>query len=290
MGKSFADDPSDLSGIGHENVRDFFEHEDLTEYFGKKEEQKMASYYYDYLAYLHLLLVKNGKKKAFVIDEASYLKPVKKLKIKWNRVTWEHNKSIPSTNSLPKKLTEAIIRKERYDDVTSILCSQDEEFLKEYCNGLINNKKRGEIEEYPTCCINSFIKNQWHEYEMVAYTITPEPDTSLATNIINITNGGLFPMNEEQYDHQTQMYRDLISTREKFPFVIHQACEKCLNTSESPSSKLNTDFQEFCKKEEPGLYENILLGVKGEILRQKYNVSISWEEFDEERWHPKHES
>ena len=40
MGKSFADDPSDLSGIGHENVRDFFEHEDLTEYFGKKEEQK----------------------------------------------------------------------------------------------------------------------------------------------------------------------------------------------------------------------------------------------------------
>ncbi len=82
MGKSFADDPSDLSGIGHENVRDFFEHEDLTEYFGKKEEQKMASYYYDYLAYLHLLLIKNGKKKAFVIDEASYLKPVTKLKIK----------------------------------------------------------------------------------------------------------------------------------------------------------------------------------------------------------------
>ena len=125
---------------------------------------------------------------------------------------------------------------------------------------------------------------------MVAYTITPEPDTSLATNIINITNGGLFPMNEEQYDHQTQIYRELISTREKFPFVIHQACEKCLNTSESPTSKLNTDFQEFCKKEEPGLYENILLGAKGEILRQKYNVSISWEEFDEERWHPKHES
>ena len=34
MTNHFADDPSPLSGIGHDNVHDFFEQEDLLGYYG----------------------------------------------------------------------------------------------------------------------------------------------------------------------------------------------------------------------------------------------------------------
>ena len=165
MTNHFADDPSPLSGIGHDNVHDFFEQEDLSEYYGTPDEKKTLSYYYDYVAYLHLLLVKEGKKKGFVLDSSSYLKTIKKLKIEWKRVTWQHNEIIPDNNKLPKEFSEAIVRKYRHDDVRNIVCSPDEKFLNESCQGIINHKRFGEIEEYPTCCIKSFIENKWHEYE-----------------------------------------------------------------------------------------------------------------------------
>ena len=288
MTKSFADDPSGLSGMGHDNVHDFFEQEDLEEYYGKDERKKpeKLSYYYDYVAYLHLFLVKEGKKKGFVLDSPSYLKTIKKLKIGWKRVTWEYNEIFPNTNKLSKELSELIVKKQRYDDVTSIVCSQDEKFLNEFCQGTMNHKRFGEIEEYPTCCINSHIENKWHEYEMVATALDPNLATSLAKSVVTMRNGSIFPFNEEQFDHESKMFSQILTTREKFPFVIHQACQKCLDSDQSPTSKLNTDFQEFCTKKAPEIYEKILDGAKGEILRQKKNLSISWKEFDEQRWHP----
>ena len=227
MANPFADDPSPLSGIGHDNVHDFFEQEDLSGYYGsdttriRKTKPEKLSYYYDYVAYLHLLLVKEGKKKGFVLDSSSYLKTIKKLKIEWKRVTWKYNEIIPDNNKLPKEFSEAIVRKYRHDDVRNIVCSQDEKFLNESCQGVMNHKRFGEIEEYPTCCIKSFIENKWHEYEMVANSLNPKLPVSMVTSTVTMRNGSIFPFTEEQFDHESKMFVAILTTREKFPFVLN---------------------------------------------------------------------
>lgn len=176
------------------------------------------TYYKQYVAYLHLLLVRHGEKKCFVFftDRVSFdplLKICKQLKFKnsdWKQVNTYSIDKIPRTTKMDKEMAECIVKVGK-TDFNVVICSMDRASLVEMVGS--DHEKIGEIEQYPDCCVDAFIEHRWKKYEIVvsalgkpvAQSRTPTPDyeetvrkwadsvgvpVKLATDADFVVNGG----------------------------------------------------------------------------------------------------
>ncbi|MGD0162110.1 MAG: hypothetical protein ABSB39_06525 [Candidatus Sulfotelmatobacter sp.] len=93
--------------------------------------------------------------------------------------------------------------------------------------------------------------------------------------------------NDVKVTVETSGHANLWKTDEAYPFVFHTACDSCLASSESPTGKLNAQFQTLAAELDPALQRTILemarLEVQfGRICSESDDKGLSPETIDSE--------
>ena len=231
--------------------------------------------YYDYLALFHIILVKKEEKKGFVIPIVSNgLKICQKLKLPHEKRYGKLVRVASKDNKIPENITKEIINfgaGEKYEK--HIICSND----LASCDGLIVE----DVEEYPVCCVNSFNENQWNDLTIAMDYVDEnmkeiQGDIEIVEEIIEKSDDDY--LNETMFNARQSIMMEYIQTREKYPFVFHQACSNCLSDSNSPSAKLNSRWSKLCQEEFPDLYREIKKGAGQEAKKKTRRYSKTWEQ------------
>ena len=233
-----------------------------------------VSHYYDYLALFHIILVKKEEKKGFVIPIVrNGAKICQKLKLPHERVHGKLVRVASKDNKIPENITKEIINlgaKEKFEK--HIICSND----LASCDGLIVE----DVEEYPVCCVNSFNENKWNDLTIAMDYFRSKkmivPLQQIVGKIIEKSEDGY--LNETMFNARQSIMMEYIQTREKYPFVFHQACSNCLSDSNSPSAKLNSRWSKLCQEEFPDLYREIKKGARQEAKKKTRRWSKTWEQ------------
>ena len=252
--------------------------------------------YYDYLALFHIILVKKEEKKGFVIPELrNGTKICKKLKLPYEAGHPKNVMVASKDNKIPDRMTRAIIKffaDQIYEK--HIVCSND----LASCDGSIVE----DVEEYPVCCVNSFNENKWNDLTR-SMEYVDENMKEIQTGIIRQSKGEEFRSEEEGYvwmanrvvgkiiekaedsflnknifNATQSIKKEYIQTREKYPFVFHQACSDCLSDSNSSSAKLNSRWCKLCQEEFPDLYHKITKEVQLHIKNELDFWGKTWEQ------------
>ena len=120
--------------------------------------------------------------------------------------------------------------------------SMKEPDVKEYCG-------------HPSCCIHWFIQR---DTEILGDSITEFYGTTFDFSEETFKHFILHNFwNHDNFNHQKRMAKlnnRADATKKKFPFVPYPACDKCMEDSQSPSEKLNNDYEEFSKSLSPPVY------------------------------------
>ena len=219
--------------------------------------------YYDYLALLHLLLIKKGMKKGFCIPVAvKYgVKICKELKLAFKKSNGTCGIVVGENNSLSKETTSEILKKGEGKWTGDIICGYDDDFIKEYFEKHCDHTLIGKLEEYPDCCVNQFVNNFWGDYESIAEVVGDRPENVDAIRERNRDSS----QSEKIFERHKKILLEYADGRKKFPYAMHQACTECLsNGNNSPTGKLNSAWKKVCEEEFPELNKEILKGAKRE--------------------------
>ena len=235
------------------------------------------NHFYDLLGFLHILLVKNHKKKFYLTggDVRNVLRVSKVLKVPCKKIErpyfWERYQSKIIDKYVMNKIVEHPIIQRAND-----LCfSMNEKSITELIGVPLTARLMGELFEYPRCCIDWFYQSQWkdlevcYEFETSRWGNQYDPQRMakvMAVRIIAMTNADFLIPELEKRLRKIAFKNDL-KVREKFPFVFHQACDSCVDNRDSPTGKLNKIYAEFAKKKYPDLYNLIISESKKEIKK-----------------------
>jgi len=139
--------------------------------------------YRNFVALLHLLLVKHKKKKCFVffteivgLDKS--LKICKKLKLPWNNLKMEYMEAPTHVSAtMPEDLVGCIMEvsnlRTKWD---AVVCSMDKSVIAKIMRQTqsgesfrrFGHEQMASIEEYPECCAVEFIDMKWDVIEICA--------------------------------------------------------------------------------------------------------------------------
>ena len=236
-------------------------------------------HYYNYLALFHIVLVAKNKKKGFVIPEVrNGIKICKKIKLHYKIVSGFLPIMASKNNKIPENTTKEIINLfHNLKYAKHLVCSNDSTYDPD-------NRIVEDVEEYPTCCIDSFNENKWNDLTIAENQATEENlDKSDKYYVEMIIAGSEEAyLNETMYNHTKSIMHEYAETREKYPFVFYQACSKCLADSNSPSAKLNSTYSMLCQKEFPDLYQKIIEGAQLDAKTKISRWSKTWSEIQYE--------
>ncbi len=221
-----------------------------------------ANSYYNYLALLHLILIKKEKKQGFVIPGLirNALKICKKLNLVFKKSDWYFVQSVGEDNPLSVETTEEIKKMTKgRSNSEDILCGTDDRILERFYSGAISNERLGECEQYPKCCIKYFTNNVWGDFVQAAEIVGDDPKN--VGKILNIQRATDQDERIFQRIKKIQL-EDVAGTRINFPYVFHQACSNCLSDAKnSPSAKLNIEWSKIAQ-EFPELNNLIVQGAR----------------------------
>ena len=164
----------------------------------------------------------------------------------------------------------------------------------------VDVKKQGKFEGFPDCCVDAFIERLWNDFELGWELLEEVKDENqVDKEIMRLIK--LVGADYTEYENHVSVLTDVttkqlirhihfivLNTRhhieearipsviennakrtvdyarmfQKYPFVLHLACENCLNDPNSPSAKMNDRLSKFCKNGYPELYERIIDDVK----------------------------
>jgi len=235
--------------------------------------------YYNYLALLHLILVKKGRKQGFVIPGLirNALKICKKLDLVFKKSDWYFVQSVGEDNPLSVETTEEIKKMTKgRGNSEDILCGIDDKILERFYSGAISNDRLGEFEQYPKCCIKEFTNNVWGDFVQAAEIVGDDPK-----NVEMILNMQRAADQDERIFQRIKKIQleDVAGTRINFPYVFHQACSNCLSDAKnSPSAKLNREWSKVAQ-EFPELNNLIVQGARDEGENKKRLWEKSWQEW-----------
>jgi hypothetical protein len=221
----------------------------------------------DYLALLHLLLIKHGEKKYHMTGHGT--KPAKnicrlaeKLGLKWRLVCgtsiFEYQKQ---TVSIPQNILDefdnAINRKTK-----ELVIAKDETLLDKLDGSVFSHSNTGQILEYSECCIKWFNENRSIGYEEVYefvidddYEGTSMPGEELAEMMAQYYESDDVHPSKKRI--KKIMVNHIAESRKTMPFIFFQPCDVCIGPS-SPARKLNERYANFAKENYPQLYEIII--------------------------------
>ena len=237
------------------------------------------NHHYNFLGILHILLVKNSKKKFHFCGGdlvQNGLKISEALKVPCKKIRWAYKKELCQDNKIHERMMEQIVK---VSSVNSIeLCfSMNKKSISELEGSTVTTRSVGELFEYPKCCIDWFNESKWKDVETVHDLVMSrlanyeplnkwdELQVRLVAKLI--LKGEKAPLSSPQLLSR-QKERELknnLESRKKFPFVFHKACDSCLGSKDSPSEKLNKIYSEFAKEKYPNLHNLIMSESKKEI-------------------------
>jgi len=240
--------------------------------------------FYDFIGMLHILLVKNYKKKFHITGgrKRNVLRVSNELKIYCNRLDRPFFLDKYQSKIIDKQILDLLIKtksSQSYD-----LCfAMNEKSITELNGVPLTHSGLGTLFEYPECCVEWFVQSTWEDRE-IAYNYVKEHKLA-STNeewIADIHNyaGELHQYIPELVQRRKKIFsKNMMKVREKFPFVEHQSCDNCVDNVDSPTEKLNKKYEEFAKKKYHDLYNLIISESKKEI--KKYARVVK--EIDEEQ-------
>ena len=229
--------------------------------------------YYDYLALLHLILIKKGIKNGFCLagSTSNGIKICKKLKLlyaKADHITCSF--TVSDENSLSEETTKELVNRHTGHGIHDIICAREIKTVEKYSKEYFDPRSVGELEEYPNCCIEQFVKNVWGDYESIAKVVGDSID--MVDQIYEFSRD--CTASEKIFERQKFIQLEYGLGCKKFPYVIHQACSECLNGgNESPTGKLNSKWKQVCENEFGELNKEILLGAERE-----YKDKLWWDQ------------
>ena len=240
-------------------------------------------HFYDFIGVLHILLVKNNKKKFHFSggDLGNNLRVSKALKVPCKRIDRPFYRDKYQSNIIDERCLDHLVNTPIAEHVNDLCFSMNEKSITEE-NGIpITARKMGKLFDYPECCVDWFHQSQWKDLE-VAYDFQKlyvhyDPDTmseSMSIRIQNINDGEWADVPELLQRNKTIALKHNLKVREKFPFVEHQACDSCVDNRDSPTEKLNKIYAEFAEEKYPDLYNLVISEAKKEIR----GISERWED------------
>ena len=239
-----------------------------------------ADIYYDYVAFFHLILVSKQMKKGFWVP--GHIKPgikiCKELGIKFAKSDVQTQTiTVGEKNSISNELTDALVKLASGRDTSALVCGNDDELLQKYSKQILcNSYSLGEFEEYPECCISGFVNNAWGDYEEMAEILGDKPENAQVINQ-NIRNAAV---NEKVFKRFKGIMLEYADGRIKYPYVMHQACTKCLNDiKNSPTAKLNSKWKKVCEEEFPNLNLELMKGAAREHVQKSWEFNRNYREW-----------
>jgi len=226
------------------------------------------NYWPDFLALLHLLLIKHGEKKFHMVTHGKkYSKNLcnlaDKLELKWKVVKgtslFEYQKQV---TTLPQIVIDALGRDKNGIKTKGLVIAKDENTLNDLEDSVLSHSNIGKILEYPDCCVNWFVSNQssgWEEvYAFIMENSREGTNTPIEEIILNMDQYFEYDYIPESEKRTRKIRIDHITeSRETMPFIFFQPCDVCIGPS-SPARKLNERYANFAKENYPQLYEIII--------------------------------
>ena len=222
----------------------------------------------DYLALLHLLLIKHGEKKYHMMGypekaAKNICNLAEKLGLKWRIVTgtyaFEYQKQ---AISIPQNILDLFDNARNGQPTEELVIAKDDAALDKLGKPVFSDSNTGKILEYSDCCINWFDENQsvgWEEvYEFVMGRIESE-QTEKVEEIAEM----MYQYYESDYVKSSRkriqkiLVNHVAESRNTMPFIFFQPCDACIGPS-SPSRKLNDRYARFAKEKFPQLYQKMI--------------------------------
>ena len=238
--------------------------------------------YYDLLGLLHILLVKNHKKK-FHFTGGDFYKNVRKvaktLNVPFKLIEMgEFKRGHYHSDKIDEHVMKLLVEVPMSQKSLGFCFSMNEESISKLAGMGLTPLSHGELFEYPKCCVEWFNENKWKDLEAVYdYVISMMGDYDPQTMADHMFDQVMHFENSETIPTLISRLKKIqlknnLEVREKFPFVFHQACDHCVDNRDSPTGKLNKIYAEFAEKKYPNLYNLIISESKKEIDGLK-----SWE-------------
>lgn len=122
-----------------------------------------------------------------------------------------------------------------------------------YKNVALNMDDAGLLLSYPDCCVRNQLKSnqKLHLAFLAALVRKFGNDTQAIANAIKEDVGVDVPEMEENFS-------DVSRTSALFPFVIHIACEACLQSDSSPTAALNSTYSSLIFHIDPAMHRTVL--------------------------------
>ena len=230
------------------------------------------NHFYDFLGILHILLVKNYKKKFHITggNKKNVLRVSQTLKIYCNQLNRPFFLDKYQSDIIDKQILDLLI-KTKNNDAYDLCFAMNEKSITELSGVPLTHSGLGTLFEYPECCVEWFVQSTWEDKE-IAYNYVKSTDYEgfESTNeeyVVGIRNytGKFWENVPELVQRRKKIYsKNYIKVREKFPFVEHQACDNCVDNVDSSTEKLNKIYAKFAKEKHPDLYKLIISESKKE--------------------------
>ena len=255
-------------------------------------------YYYELLARLHLLLVKNKIRKVYYdvtslekpeyfeaasdvdsvitdhlgnesktkLDPLDYLKQVSaemNLRIHEEKYSYFY---LYYNNAVPNNILVRFCRNHGYGRHVWIF---DDPNVKNTIDDVAKGNVRiGDLLEYPKCCVDWLAKTQTESLidcydQWMKVPLSPWPDDKIVELLLDYFESDDIPNNKKRRLDITNNHVD--KTISKYPFVFHHACIPCLKNSTSPTARLNQRYGEFARHISQEFYEKLIDESKKQI-------------------------
>tara|TARA_B110001454_G_scaffold215439_1_gene236889 strand:- start:640 stop:1422 length:783 start_codon:yes stop_codon:yes gene_type:complete len=226
------------------------------------------NYWPDYLALLHLLLIKHGEKKYHMTGSGTksaknICSLAEKLGLKWRLVRGTHFFEYQKQAvSIPQNVLDVFSNAMDTQRAEELVIAKDEATLDKLDDFVFSHSNNGKILEYSECCINWFVNNQssgWEEVYEFIIERSPEGINSPAEQLAET----MYQNHESDHVRTSKKRIDKIlvnhiaESRNTMPFIFFQPCDVCIGPS-SPSRKLNEKYANFAKEKFPQLYKKII--------------------------------
>ena len=252
---------------------------------------KEGCHYYDLLTKLHLLLVKNGIKKAcydsvslttseyFGTDsdvdsviikhwgntgktKLDILSHLKHISSKINLRIHEERQSyfyVNKNDAIPDNILDKFCKNRGYGRNVWLF---DDPNVKNTIKDVVKGDIRiGDLLGYPKCCVDWFTQTRTNSLIDCYYLCLNTPglildDDGVTSFLLKYFETNHVPNNEKRI---LNIQRNHVGkTVLKYPFVFHQACLTCLKNLISPTAKLNKKYERFARLVSEEFYEKLI--------------------------------
>ena len=147
-------------------------------------------HFYDFIGILHILLVKNNKKKFHFSggDLGNNLRVSKALKVPCKQIDRPFYRDKYQSNIIDERCLDHLVNTPIAIHINNLCFSMNEKSITEQNGVPITAKKMGKLFDYPECCIDWFYQSQWKDLE-VAYNFHKayyDPHTTTKEIVIQI--------------------------------------------------------------------------------------------------------